>query len=287
MSRVIRFAALLMSLSFLLVLSHSVEAQRGAVPRHPEQPGHPGRPGHPVHPAPAVVVRGHVFIGGYFYDPFFGPYPWWPRQTYPYWYVPVYDTRALLRLRVTPDAAAVYVDGFYAGVVDDFDSFFEGLPLTPGGHRIALYLDGYRTTRHNLYLRPGSTFTLRETLQRLGPDETSESPELAPPLPPPPTGTYILPRTGQPRTPPKPPVTEEAEETGTLDLYVQPAGAEVRLDGQRWVSSDSGHFLVQIPAGKHRVEISRPGYQAFMTIVEIRQRETVPLNVVLMPRTSS
>jgi hypothetical protein len=25
-----------------------------------------------------------VFIGGYFYDPFFGPYPWWPLEAYPY-----------------------------------------------------------------------------------------------------------------------------------------------------------------------------------------------------------
>jgi hypothetical protein len=68
-------------------------------------------------------VRGHVFIGGYFYDPFYGPYPWWPRTAYPYWYFPVYDKRAEVRLRVEPEEAedaAVYVDGFYAGVVDDF-----------------------------------------------------------------------------------------------------------------------------------------------------------------------
>jgi hypothetical protein len=283
MSRVIRFAALLLSFS-LLLLPRVVEAQRGAVPRHPEQPGHPARPVHPVHPATAVVLRGLVFIGGYFYDPFFGPYPWWPRHTYPYWYVPIFDTRALLRLDVTPEAAAVYVDGFYAGIVDDFDGFFESLPLTPGGHRIALYLDGYRTIRHHIYLRPGSTFKLRDTLHRLAPGETSDPPELAPPLPSPPTGSYVLPRTRPPATPPAP-ATEESE-TGTLDLYVQPAGAEVRLDGQRWVSSDSGHFLVQIPAGKHSVEISRPGYQAFMTIIQIRESETVPLNVVLMPGTS-
>jgi len=32
-------------------------------------------------------VRGHVvFIGGYFYDPFFGPYPWWGPAMYPYPY---------------------------------------------------------------------------------------------------------------------------------------------------------------------------------------------------------
>src|SRR5438477_10103944 len=39
-------------------------------------------------------VRGPVFIGGYFYDPFFGPYPWWGPGTYGYPYFPVYDDRA-------------------------------------------------------------------------------------------------------------------------------------------------------------------------------------------------
>jgi hypothetical protein len=29
----------------------------------------------------------------------------------------------------TPKEAAVYVDGFYAGVVDDFDGVFQSLPL--------------------------------------------------------------------------------------------------------------------------------------------------------------
>jgi hypothetical protein len=281
MSRSSRFAACLLSIALLLVMTDAAHGQRRAVPRHPVQPA----PTHPTHPAPAVAVRGHVFIGGYFYDPFFGPYPWWPRQTFPYWYVPIYDTRATLRLRVTPDQAAVYVDGFYAGIVDDFDSFFEGLPVTPGGHRIVLYLEGYRTVRHNLYLRAGATFTVRETLQRLPAGEKSEPPEFSPPLPPPPTGTYTLPRTPPPVISPQPPPTPDSltVESGTLDLYVQPSGAEVRVDGQRWVSSDSGHFQVRLPAGTHRIEITRPGYRPFATTIDIPERGSVPLNVVLMP----
>jgi hypothetical protein len=35
----------------------------------------------------------------------------------------------------------VYVDGFYPGIVDDFNGVvFQALPLTPGGHTIILYL---------------------------------------------------------------------------------------------------------------------------------------------------
>jgi hypothetical protein len=76
--------------------------------------------------------------------------------------------------------------------------------------------------------------------------------------------------------------TPEAVGFGTLDLYVQPATAEVTLDGQRWVSSDEGHFMVQVPAGKHRVEVSKSGYRQFTTEIEIREGEAVPLNVSLI-----
>jgi uncharacterized membrane protein len=67
-----------------------------------------------------------------------------------------------------------------------------------------------------------------------------------------------------------------------LDLYVQPATAEVTIDGQRWVSSEEGHFVVQVPAGKHRVEVSKSGYRQFTTEIEIRDGEALPLNVSLI-----
>jgi hypothetical protein len=275
MSRFARLAALALFASVILVTRPDIaSAQPRAVPRHPP------------HPERAVVVRGRVFIGGYFYDPFFGPYPWWPRAAYPYWYFPIYDHRADLRVQVKPDEAedaAIYVDGFYAGIVDDFNGVFQALPLTPGGHTIVVYLEGYRTVRHNIYLRPGATFKLRATMERLPAGVTSEPPELAPPVPAPPAGTY---RT--PATPPRRPVPQsapripEAVGFGTLDLYVQPATAEVTIDGQRWVTSDEGHFVVQLPAGKHRVEVSRSGYRQFTTEIEIREGEAMPLNVSLI-----
>lgn len=274
MSRPIQFtASVLAALVLLVMLPGIADAQRRALPRHP-------------HPERAVTVRGHVFIGGYFYDPFFGPYPWWPRTAYPYWYFPVYDNSADVRLRVEPaqaDGAAVYVDGFYAGIVDDFDGVFQSLPLTPGGHTVLLYLEGYRTVRHNFYLSPGSSFTLRATMERLPADETSEPPDLAPPVPTPPAGTYRTPAT-PPRKPAPEPAVRPAEAAGfgTLDIFVQPTSAEVTIDGQRWVTSDEGHFMVQVPVGKHRVEVRKSGYRQFTTEVEATEGETTPLNVSLM-----
>ena len=49
-------------------------------------------------------------------------------------YYSVYEMGAQIRCLVTPREASVYVDGFYAGIVDDFDGLFQRLPVTPGGH---------------------------------------------------------------------------------------------------------------------------------------------------------
>jgi hypothetical protein len=272
-----RFTSVLWATLVLLVtLPIVADTQGRAVPRHPP------------HPQPAVVVRGNVFVGGYFYDPMFGPYPWWPRAVYPYRYLPVYDMRGDVHLRVKPEQAedaAVYVDGFYAGVVDDFNGVFQSLPLTPGGHTVVLYLQGYRTVRHNFYLSPGSRFTLRATMDPLPSGETSETPDIAPPVPTPPPGTYRTPVTPARTLPPRHVApTLEAVGFGTLDLFVRPAGAEVTIDGEQWVTSDEGHFIVQVPAGTHHVEVNKSGFRHFVTNLEIRDGQTVPLNVSLLTR---
>lgn len=139
--------------------------------------------------------RGSIIFGG-FYDPFFfAPYPafgWGYGWGYPYGmyrpygyygpYAPRFETSAEARLLVTPRNAEVYVDGYRAGIVDDFDGAFQRLHATPGGHEITLYLKGYRTISEKVYLSEGSTMKIRETMEKLGPGETSQPPP-APPAP--------------------------------------------------------------------------------------------------------
>jgi hypothetical protein len=235
--------------------------------------------------------RGTVFIGGYFYDPFYGPYPWWGPEAYPYPYAPQYADTASVRVQVTPKQAAVYVDGFYAGIVDDFDGVFQHLPLPPGEHEVVLYDAGYRTVHQRLNLSPAATYKIHYDMEKLAAGETSEPPPTAPPVPPPPPGSAMPPpargRAGQMPPPPSPPQrgmsVRPDGDFGTLVIQVQPAGAEVTIDGERWSGSGNTDepLRVHVPEGRHRVEIQKDGYRRFSTDVDVRRGETVPVNVSL------
>jgi len=260
-------------------------------------------------PAPARAqhrrVRGSaVFFSGGYYSPFFWPYygGWYPYPVFsPYYYPPMayrYAYEADIRLQVKPRQAQVYVDGYYAGIVDDFDGVFQRLHVRPGGHEITLYLNGYRTIRQNVLVSPTSTYKMRYEMEPL---PAGEKPE---PVPPPsaasaeggapeyrgrpqgpPPGPY---GPGPGRTPPPggrtmpPEAGGEATRFGTLALRVQPADADVSIDGEQWRGPEGQDRLtVQLAAGPHRIEIRKPGYEPYSTEVQIRRGETTPLNVSL------
>jgi hypothetical protein len=96
---------------------------------------------------------------------------------YPRYYF-AYDAnpnRASLRIQVNPSQAEVYVDGYYAGIVDDFDGVFQRLHVTPGGHEITLRLDGFRTWSAEIYAAPQSTVKLHQDLIPGPSDEAAEA----------------------------------------------------------------------------------------------------------------
>jgi hypothetical protein len=103
------------------------------------------------------------------------------------------------------------------------------------------------------------------------------SPE--PPLPPPPPINETLPPPPQPTDP---------SAYGTLALRVQPSGGPgtvILIDGERWATrGTSDQLLVRLAEGKHHVEIRRPGFEAFLTDVDIRRGDSTPLNVSLVRR---
>jgi PEGA domain len=131
------------------------------------------------------------FFGAGFYDPFYYPY-YYPYGLFPFAYYP-YSAYAYglaldsnVKVKATPKQAQVFVDGYYAGVSDDFDGAFQRLHVTPGGHVITLYLDGYRTLSRSIYARPGSTVTFADRLEPLAPGEASAPPAgpVSPTIPP-------------------------------------------------------------------------------------------------------
>jgi hypothetical protein len=131
---------------------------------------------------------------------------------------------------------------------------------------------------------------MHETLLPLAAGEKSDPPEVAPPVPAPPEGTYNEPRGRAPRAGGPPPIVrrgggrvqrDDAEGFGTLVLHVQPREAEVSIDGQRWLTSGDGEFEVQLPAGRHRIEVELQGFQRFSSDVDVRDDGPTPVNVSL------
>src|SRR5215210_4971661 len=72
-------------------------------------------------------------------------------------YYPAYryaEPESNLRVNVQPKEASVYVDGYFAGTVEEFDGRFQRLHVLPGEHEIVVYLEGYRSLKQRLYLSP-------------------------------------------------------------------------------------------------------------------------------------
>jgi hypothetical protein len=224
-------------------------------------------------------------------------YPWWGPYPYPRAYN--IDPGAAIKLDVQPKEAEVYVDGYYAGIVNDFNGMFQRLRLPPGEHEIVLYRDGYRTARQKLYLTPDNTFKLKLAMERLGAGEqTEERPQ--PANPPPAAGQYP----GAPGTPPRYPVPPrgpmgrrapqpapppanapsgaQAGAYGSISVRVRPADADVMVDGEKWRAPQEPEPLtIDVPEGRHTIEIQKPGYVTYITEVEVHRGQTTPLNVSL------
>jgi hypothetical protein len=246
-----------------------------------------------------VVNRGYYWANpfwyGYGYGYPFSPFYQFPIGGYPYRGYYRYDPGSAIRLEVSPKEAEVYVDGYYAGVVDDFDGVFQRLPIEPGEHDVTLYRDGFRTVHQAIYLTPRSTFKLKYNMEPLAAGDVAE-PRPVPPNPPPdgqagpstpPSGPPPAPGRGPAgRRPPPPPNQRAANASyGTLAIRVQPANATVLIDGERWDGPQGqDRLLVEVAGGPHRVEIQRDGFEPYSATITVRPGETTPINVSLRTR---
>jgi hypothetical protein len=204
--------------------------------------------------------------------------------------VEFYGPLSSLRLQVQPSQTEVFVDGYYAGAAREFDGLFERLRIDSGEHDIELYLQGYKSVHQKVYLQPDETFRVRHTMQALASGEAQEARPIAPP--PPPGGDPGVGGGRRPAAPPMPMTGQRPpagsargggeSDFGAIAIRVQPADAELLVDGELWDASGTGNRLtIQLPEGSHRVEIRKPGFQAFTTVIQIRRGETATLNVSL------
>jgi hypothetical protein len=276
----------------------------------------------------AVVVRGgfyrpyyyrpyypSFFFGG-FYSPFYGPFysgwdPFYAQYPYPYAYPRYYSGNwASARLEVKPRDAQVYLDGYFVGVVDQFDGVFQRLDLPTGEHELVIYTKGYRPYRQRTLFRPGESYRFKAILEPLpagAADEPPPQPSAADASREPrdPRDPYVRepygrrPGSDDPnRQPPPPPPGERGRTTpdrpgdrrgpeggfGTLNIRVQPADATVVIDGERWDGPEGGSRLaVQLAAGSHRIEVRKDGFKPYASTIQVRPGETQALNISLPP----
>jgi hypothetical protein len=88
--------------------------------------------------------------------------------SYPYGYTPrgYYDPlpgRIYGGLRITGASrdARVFADGYYVGIVDDFDGIFQHVNLEAGPHHIEIEEPGYEAAGFDVVVQPGRTITFR------------------------------------------------------------------------------------------------------------------------------
>ena len=265
-SRRLIFLILAATLVGLLAVPAEVLAQRG-------WRGH-GRP------RVAVGLGYYPFYSPYywhsFHSPFWGPWYWPP---YAYGYYGSYASE--VRVMATPREAEVYVDGYLVGTVDDFDGWSQRLRLQPGEHEIELFLDGYRSVRQKMLLRPGETYKIRAALERAEPGDT--------PATRPTPASDARDATAGPAGPPmarelrRSPVRRDAARGfGTLAIRVHPADAVILVDGERWDRPDGeARLALELAAGSHDVEVRRDGHRTYRTAIEVKPGEVTTVNVSL------
>jgi hypothetical protein len=217
------------------------------------------------------------FYSPYYYDAFYWG-TWWGPQPYGYGYGRYYD-EASLRIQVSPRQAEVYVDGYYVGIVDSFDGTFQRLDVTPGEHVLEIFLEGHRSIRENMRFAPRTGYQIRRAMEPLGPGEPAAMR---------PTPDPNIPRQSSPRDVPPPqrpgePRIEMGEgESGAVAVRVQPAGAVVLIDGEKWQGPDGpDRLVIHLSEGSHKIEVQKEGYRTFTTEIRVRRGETVPLNISL------
>jgi hypothetical protein len=170
--------------------------------RHDNARGHDGRDGrqdgrrrHGRSNALVYPTLGAVYYGASPYYP--AVYPTYPvAAPVPQVSAPTVrdEPEGFLRLLITPRDAGVFIDGTYAGTVDDFGGTGERA-LPAGLHSVRIEADAFEAVEFDVRVPANDTMTLRRDLE---PRRSSPPPPLPPPQaaapPSAPKTIYVIPR---------------------------------------------------------------------------------------------
>ena len=118
---------------------------------------------------PYTFGMGYGLYSGLGWNPYFGD-AWDPYYSgYGGYSSGIYNTREQgnLKLKVKPRNAKVYVDGFFVGLVDEFDGAFQKLALNGGRHKVEVRAEGYETAEFDVLITPEQTVTFQGELKKI------------------------------------------------------------------------------------------------------------------------
>jgi hypothetical protein len=230
---------------------------------------------------------------GYGYGWGYGWSPYYSSGYYGYGYQPYYahrygyDAAGSVRVLVEPNDTRVYVDGYYAGVADDFDGLFQRLRIAPGRHDISLKLDGYRTQTMKVYVPYDQTVKIHYKMVAGTGEDVSQvvgSPADV--------ARYDAARDRDRREADdadddagyerrdRDRESDQNGERGLVHLDVRPGDASVYVDG---AFRGTGRELRQLrlTPGRHRVEVVRPGFRTIERDLDVRSGEDANLDIDL------
>jgi hypothetical protein len=236
----------------------------------------------------AAEAHGHhagyirVGFGGFYgWGPYWGwGWPWgWGWGPGPYYYgapggalgYAMMSGMGALDLHVKPNRAGVWVDGKYVAEARDLDGDPSYLWLKEGSHHVVVYKAGFRSFEEDLDAHTG---IVRELKVKLEPGESQPPARAASEVRPQP----LRAESTAPRAEAAEPRSETAEPRGGVSLRVQPRDAAVYVDGEYRGTARQVQGL-RLPAGHHRVELARPGFQQLVKEFDIEADRTIALDL--------
>lgn len=272
--------------------------------------------------------RGHFNSGhhfprfSYYYSPFYRPYfspyyyPYGFGLGYGYGYgygSPgyggyYYRGYGEVRTEIKPKEAKVYVDGDYAGEVDDFDGWWQRMQVEPGRHRIVFRASGFRPYAVTLRVLPGQEYKIKQQLQP-GDDSIPDSDMRLP------DRDYDQDYGSRDRKyrdrdyddqyrdrsykrernseydrddknrdyesdqdhheSDNPNDDQSQGDKHAITLQIQPNDATIYVDGNYYGTGDvnaTGEVQILLPEGVHRIEIVRPGYESYSKEIHVNDK---------------